>query len=446
MPVELEVINMEDIIIENATVIPVRPAGVVLENHSVLIQDGKISAVASRDTIKENFMLNNVKIIDGKNKLVLPGLINGHTHLPETLLRGICDDEMLEKWLWDNVWVWEGRMTAKEAKAGSLLGCLELIKNGVTGFIDQFYYANEIAEAVVESGIRGLLCPSVFDNNAEAGSIDNCFKRACEVVDQWYGKNERVMWGMGPHAPYTVDKEWLWKIKDFGHDRQLPIHIHMQETQWEVDEAKKNFGKTPFQYLKEIDLLTEPILAAHCVFSSEEDRKIMAEHDIHVLHNPTSNLKLSSGIAPVTDYLDAGINVTVGTDGNGSNNDLDMLSEIQLAALLQKFRTGKPTAMPLDRTLDTATINGAKAMGMGDKLGTLEVGKLADVVIMDCSGVNMNPPHNPLSNLVYSSSSKDIETVIVGGTIVMENRKVLTMDEEKVIQDAIEAMHVLRGD
>ena len=162
MPVLLEVINMEDIIVENATVIPVRPAGAVLKDHSVLMQNGKISAVAPLDTIKENFSLNDVKIINGKKKLVLPGLINGHTHLPETLLRGICDDEMLEKWLWDNVWVWEGRMTAKEAKAGSLLGCLELIKNGVTGFIDQFYYANEIAEAVTapRPGTSGTLLRS----------------------------------------------------------------------------------------------------------------------------------------------------------------------------------------------------------------------------------------------------------------------------------------------
>ena len=437
---------MEDIIIRDANVIPVRPAGVVNKDQSILIREGKIAAMGPYKEIKEKEHLKGARIFKGNNQLVLPGFINAHTHLPETLLRGICDDEMLEKWLWDNVWIWEGRMTAKEARAGAMLGCLELIKNGVTGFIDQFYYANEIAEAVVESGIRGLLCPSVFDNNAEAGSIDNCFKRACEVVDQWYGKNERVMWGMGPHAPYTVDKDWLTKIKDFGHERKLPIHIHMQETQWEVDEAIKNFGKTPFQYLKEIGLLTEPILAAHCVVSTEEDRKIMAGHDIHVLHNPTSNLKLSSGIAPISDYLDQGINVAVGTDGNGSNNDLDMLSEIQIAALLQKGSTGKPTAMPLDRTLDIATINGARAMGMEDQLGTIEIGKKADLMIMDCSGVNMNPQHNLLSNLIYSSSSKDIKTVIVGGRIIMENRKVLTMNEERIISEATEAMHVLRGD
>ena len=437
---------MKDILIKNASVIPVRPAGAVYDNYSILIEDGKITAMGPSEEIAKNHILSDAVVLDGKDKLVLPGLINGHTHLPETLLRGICDDEMLEKWLWDNVWVWEGRMTTKEAKAGAMLGCLELIKNGVTGFIDQFYYANEIAEAVAESGIRALLCPSVFDNNAEAGSIDNCFARACEVVDQWYGKNERVMWGMGPHAPYTVDKEWLWKIKDFGHDRKLPIHIHMQETQWEMDEAVKNFGKTSFGYLNEIGLLSEPILAAHCVVSTEEDRQLMAKHNIHVLHNPTSNLKLSSGIAPVSTYLSEGINVVVGTDGNGSNNDLDMLAEIQLAALLQKYKTGKPTAMPLSRTLDTATINGAKAMGMEDRIGTLEVGKLADVIIMDCSGVNMNPRHNLLSNLIYSSSSKDIETVIVDGKILMRDRKVLTMDEEKVVAEATDAMHVLRGD
>ena len=437
---------MEDILIKNATVIPVRPADAVLKEHSILVREGRIAALGPYEEITGKFSTGDAVVIDGSGKLVLPGFINGHTHLPETLLRGICDDEMLEKWLWENVWVWEGRMTPKEAKAGSMLGCLELIKNGVTGFIDQFYYANEIAEAVAESGIRGLLCPSVFDNNAEAGSIDNCFKRACEVVDQWYGKNERVTWGMGPHAPYTVDKEWLWKIKDFGHDRGLPIHIHMQETQWEVDEAMKSFGKTPFQYLEEIGLLSERILAAHCVVSTPEDRKIMAARDIHVLHNPTSNLKLSSGIAPVNEYLDAGINVSVGTDGNGSNNDLDMLTEIQLAALLQKYSTGKPTAMPLSRTLDTATINGARAMGLDKDIGTLEVGKYADIIIMDCSGPNMNPQHNLLSNLVYSSSSKDIETVLVGGRIIMKDREVLTMDEKKVIEDAADAMHVLRGD
>ncbi len=437
---------MEDILIENATVIPVRPSGKVFKNHSILIENGKIAALGKIEDIKKEHSLTGVRNISGHKKLVMPGMINGHTHLPETLLRGICDDEMLEKWLWDHVWVWEGRMKPKQAKAGSMLGTLELIKNGVTGFIDQFYYTNEIAEAVDESGIRGLICPSVFDNNAEAGSIDNCFKRACEVVDQWYGKEDRIMWGMGPHAPYTVDKDWLLKIKDFVHDRKLPIHIHVQETQWEIDQAQESFGNSPVKYMEEIGLLEEKILAAHCVVTSDEDRDIMKKYDVHVLHNPTSNLKLSSGIAPVQNYLERGINVTVGTDGNGSNNDLDMLTEIHLAALLQKYSTGVPTAMPLDWTLDLATINGAKAMGIDDRVGTLEVGKEADMIIMNVSGVNMNPPHDMLSNLIYSSSSRDIETVMVKGNIIMEEGRVLTMDEEKVIEEGNEAMRVLRGD
>lgn len=432
-----------DIYIKNADVIPVVPRGKMMKDTGILIENGEIIRVD--DSVRVAKDVAGHEVIDAKGHVVLPGLVNAHTHLPEALLRGICDDRPLEQWLWDHVWVMEARMTKKEAAAGARLGCLELIKNGVTGFIDQFYYANELAEAVRDSGIRALLCPSIFNDNAESGSIENCLKRACTVANEWQDKHPRIRMGLGPHAPYTVDKDILLRVKAFADKLSVPIHIHISETRWELEQARANFGMSPVQYLESIGLLEARVLAAHCVHVDDKDIALMKTRNVHVLHNPTSNLKLSSGIAPVTKFLERGMNVAIGTDGNASNNNLDVIEEVRLAALLQKNLTDTPTVMPIEQAIELATLNGAKAMGMEHVSGTIENGKAADLIIVNRTGVHMVPQHNILSNLIYSSNPADIRTLIVDGELVMEERKVLTLDEEKVIEDAERAAAVLKG-
>jgi 5-methylthioadenosine/S-adenosylhomocysteine deaminase len=436
--------NEEDIIIKNAIVIPVVPSGKLMKDAGIIIEAGKIVQIGTSAQVRSESCGH--EIIDANNCVVIPGLINAHTHLPETLLRGICDDQPLERWLWDYVWVMEAKMTKKEALAGARLGCIELIKSGVTAFIDQFYYAHEIATAVVESGIRALLCPSVFDNNPEAGSIENCFNRACVVVKEWQEKHPRVKMGIGPHATYTVDKDMLLRIYEFAVEHQLPLHIHLSETSWELKQIMSKFGvRSPIQHLQKLNILENTrILGAHCVYVDERDLVIMQQHDFHVLHNPTSNLKLAAGIAPITKFIERGINVCIGTDGSASNNNLAILEEVMLAALLQKNLTSNPTAIPIEQALEIATINGAYAMGLSDLIGSIEVGKSADLTIIGLRSPHMNPSTNVLSNLIYASNPSDIRTVIVDGKIIMRERELLTLNETDVIEDANRAVEVLK--
>ncbi|MEM3341720.1 MAG: amidohydrolase family protein, partial [Thermoplasmata archaeon] len=257
---------------------------------------------------------------------------------------------------------------------------------------------------------------------------------------------ERVLAGLGPHAPYTVPKDILQEVSEFALKYDVPLHIHMQETEWEIAKAKKEWGCTPFQYLEKLGVTQARILAAHCVVTDSKDRKIMKKNNVSVLHNPASNLKLASGIAPVKEYLDAGINVSIGTDGSASNNNLVMLEEAALAAMLQKYITNDPRSITREEALEMITINGAKAMGMEKYFGSLEKGKQADLVVISTSAPHMVPLHSPLSNILYASNCSDIDSVMVAGRFVMENRVVKTMKEQEVIRKGIQASKVLAGE
>ncbi len=435
------------ILIKNADLLPVRTKGKragLVKGCAIVIESGEVREI-SNTPFKQN--RSRGEKIDAKGCIVLPGLVNAHTHLPETLERGICDDATLDDWLWNHIWVMEGRMTKKEAYAGALLGCLEMIKCGTTSFIDQFYYASELADAVDLAGVRGLLCPSVFDNCAESKTLERAFVRAKEVITERQGKSDRVTWGIGPHAPYTVNKDMLLRIAEFADERNLPMHIHLHESKWEMDKAMNDFGMSPIQYLDSFGFFGKKrkVLGAHCVFIDEKDMAIMKKSDFSVLHNPRCNLKLANGVAPVSEMMDRGINVALGTDGCASNNNLFMIEDLLIATILQKYKVGDPRAMPIEDAIELATINGARAMGLEDKLGSVEVGKRADIIIVDMKGAHTTPAHNALSNLIYASSSHDVRTTIVDGKVLMQNREVRALDEEKVIEMANEAAQVLLG-
>ncbi len=407
----------------------------LIRNGAVLIENGKIAAVGKEKDVKK--LLSGHDKIDRSNHMAIPSLVNGHTHLPETLLRGICDNQKLMTWLNDFIWPFELNMSINDAYHGAQLGCLELIESGISGFIDQYFYAEAIEKAAKEANIRALLCPSIFDNTPESGSLEETWIHVSNLVkNKNHNTDSLVKYGIGPHAPYSVPEEILLKIYDLASKLSLPIHIHLNETKKEVEEAKQLFGMTPIEYMSHLGLTKEKILAAHCVHTTPKEWKIMKDENITVLHNPQSNLKMTSGIAPVYKYLEQGIDVVIGTDGNASNNDLAMLEELTTTAMLQKYLANDPTVLDNATVLNLGSIQGLKAMGV-ESTG-ISVNSVADLTLLSLEKSHSWPQNDPLSNVIYSSSSSDVNDLIVNGNFVYLNKEHLTLDKWSIIEKCSE--------
>lgn len=403
----------------------------LIRDGAILIENDRIVAVGKEGDIKK--LLSGHDKVDRSNHIAIPSLINGHTHLPETLLRGICDNQKLMIWLNEYIWPFEMKMSADDAYYGAQLGCLELIESGISGFIDQYFYAESIEKAAKEARIRALLCPSVFDNTPESGSLENTWIHVSKLLESKGKQNDGlVRYGIGPHAPYTVPKEYLLKVSDLASKYSLPIHIHLNETKKEVDEAIENFGMSPIEYMNHLGLTKERILAAHCVHTSPKEWQIMMDANITVLHNPQSNLKMTSGIAPVYQYLERGIKVVVGTDGNASNNDLGMLEELATTAMLQKYLANDPSVLDNAIVLTLGSIQGMKAMGV-DSEG-ISINSPADLTLLSLQRSHSWPQNNPQSNVIYSSSSSDVTDLVVDGEFVYQDREHLTLDKWHIIE------------
>lgn len=422
---------MNELYIECKYIISGSKCEKLTKNGAILIEDNKILEVDKASNVKK-FLSGHDKLYR-TNHTAIPSLINAHTHLPETLLRGICDSEKLVNWLYDYIWPFEMKMTKEDAYYGALLGCLELIESGTAGIIDQYFYAESIEQAIKESGIRALLCPSVFDNTPESGSIDNTWKHVSNLVNKrGSSEDNNVKYGIGPHAPYTVPEEYLYKILELSSKFSLPIHIHLSETKQEVDENKEKFGMSPIEYIHDLGLTKEKILGAHCVHTDAKDWEIMKTTDFTVLHNPQSNLKMTSGIAPVYKYFEQGIKVAVGTDGNASNNDLGMIEELSTTAMLQKYLSNDAKVMQNASVLYLGTISGLKTIGI-ESTG-ISKGSVADITLLGLDRSHSWPQNDPLSNVIYSSSSSDVTDLIVNGKIVYLDREHQTLDKEKIIE------------
>jgi len=422
---------MSDLFIDSKFIVSGSTCNKVIKQGGILIENNEIVAVGKVEDVKK--LVSGHDKLERKNHIVIPSLVNSHTHIPETLLRGICDEEKLMVWLNDYIWPFEHRMTPKDAYYGTLLGCLELIESGTSGFIDQYFYAESIEKAAKEAEIRALICPSIFDNTPESGSLENTWRHVSNLLNNKFpNKNGLVNFGIGPHAPYTVPEEYMHKVKDLALKNSLPIHIHLNETKREVEEALDNFGMSPIEYVHKLGLTESKILAAHCVDTSNKDWTIMKETNFTVLHNPQSNLKMVSGVAPIHTYLDLGISVAVGTDGNASNNDLGMLEEISTAAMLQKYKSNNPKVLGNSQTLQMGTVNGMKALGFNSN--GISNNSIADITILSLEMSHSWPQNNVLSNIIYSSSSSDVTDLIVNGKIIYENRKHKTLNKEKIIE------------
>ena len=421
---------MADILIEGGLIVTMDPHRRIIRRGSLAIEGDRIAAIGE---VVEG---RGDVVIDARGKAVLPGLINAHTHLPMTLLRGIADDMPLLEWLETKIWPIERNLKKGDCYRGALLGCLEMIKSGTTCFADQYFFMDEVARAVEESGMRGVLSYGIIE-------MDDPQRRESELrvgekfVREYHGKADgRIQAMFGPHAAYTCSPECLLRVKELARKYGVGIHTHVAESRDEVDRIVRKYGKRPVEHLDAIGFLGPEVLAAHCVWLTSHEISIIRERGVKPVHNPVSNMKIACGIAPVPEMLAAGIPVALGTDGAASNNSLDLLGEMKFAALLNKVGKLDPTVMPAPTVLEMATINGARALGLGDEIGSLEVGKKADVLLIDLKRPHFTPLHNVISHVVYNAVGSDVDTVIVDGKIIMQGREVLTLDEAKVLEDA----------
>lgn len=393
-----------------------------VETSNIHVSDDKISKITRGEVAHDH-------IIDGKGKFATPGLVNTHTHASMTLLRSYSDDKALMDWLQKDIWPVEAKMTRKDIYFGAALAAIEMIRGGTTAFADMYGpNMEEVAKIVDESGLRGSLSQGLIS----FADGDKKLASNVELYKNFHGAaNGRIQIMLGPHAIYTCPPDFLKKVASEASKLGAEIHIHMNETQTEIENCIKTYGKRPFEVVNETGLFEQGTLAAHCVYLSDSEIEIIKSKKIRVAHNPGSNLKLASGIAQIKKLLDAGITVALGTDGASSNNNLDMLEEIRLAALLAKVESMNPLAVPANQALQMATEYGADALGL-QNVGKLEVGSKADIVLWDMSGAEWQPTYNPASLLVYSANSSSADTVIVDGKILMENRELKTLDEEKI--------------
>ena len=410
------------------------------KKQSLLIKDDLIAEIA--DEIDEG---KAGKIIDAEGKILLPGLINTHTHLSMTLFRGLADDLSLDSWLNDHIWPMEANLNGDYCYIGALLGAVELIKSGTTTFSDMYFYMEDVARAVDDAGIRAVLSYGMIDFG-DAERRENEIKENLALFNACNGMADgRIKVFLGPHSPYTASEELLVKVRELADEYNMGIHIHVSETQKEINDSMEERGIRPFEYLEKIGLLGPDVVAAHCVWLSDEEIEIIKKHDVKVSHNPCSNMKLASGVAPVSKLMEKGVCVSIGTDGASSNNNLDLIEELKTASLLQKVSTLDPKVLSSDEAIQMATIRGAEALGLDSQIGSIEVGKKADLILIDTNAANMTPDSSNITlNIVYSANGSNVDTTICNGKILMENKKLTVLDEDEIFAKAKQAIKELK--
>lgn len=402
----------------------------VVPDPDVVIDGGRLAAISTRGGSDPS----GAEVVDLSGRWVLPGFVNAHTHAAMSLLRGYADDLPLERWLEDHIWPVEANLDADHIHAGTLLAATEMLAGGVTTFADMYLYMDGAAEAVQTVGARAVLAPGLLE---ALGPMDETLAAAVDFAERWDGAADgRITVNLGPHSVYTCPPDFLRDIADAARDLDVRLHMHLSETRSEVEGARARHGATPVQLAADAGILDAGCLAAHAVWVDDDDIALLAEAGAGVSHNPRSNMKLASGVAPVTRLRSVGIPVGLGTDGAASTNQLTMLEEMRTASLLQKVTRGDATALPAAEVLRMATSDGARAVGLGDTIGSLTPGKRADVVVLRPDRAGTTPVHDPLSTVVYSAQDQDVERVYCDGVLVVEDGHVVTVDVDQVRRDA----------
>ena len=410
-------------------IVPVCPENIVLENYLLGVNDGRIVLLEEN----KGQSIDAVEVIDLKDHVLMPGLVNAHTHLSMNLLRGLADDLPLMEWLNDYIWPAEGRWVAKDfVHDGSLAAIAELIRGGSTCFNDMYFYPDVTADVAHQVGIRGLVGMTVIDfPTSWAKDSDEYFSK-CLAVHEHVKAMPLVNTSWAPHAPYTVGDDSMQKIANHSQQMSNKVNMHIHETQGEVDEAVAKDGMRPLDRLNKLGLVNERLIAVHMTALTDDEIQLLAKSGSSIVHCPESNMKLASGVAPVEKLRNAGVNVAVGTDGAASNNDLDMFGEMQSAAMLGKI-FGTAEDVPANYVIEMATINGARALGLDKEIGSLEVGKSADMIAVDLSAIETQPVYHVISQLVYAASRNQVSDVWVAGKALMRDKKLQTIDEKELV-------------
>ena len=425
-----------DLIVYGDYVIAMDDAGTVIEKGAIAIDEGIILAIGPAGEISASHSAH--ESLQGDGRIVIPGLINGHSHAAMTLLRGVADDLALMDWLQNYIFPAEVEFVDAEfVRIGTELACWEMIRGGTTTFVDMYYYPDTIAEVVESCGMRALISATVIDQRSpDAESADDSIAKGIGFIERWKDRNSRITPIFGPHANYTLNAEQLAATRAAANELGVGISIHMSESPFELQYSQDTYGMTSVEMFDSIGFFDGLTIAAHMVWPTPDEIPILAERRVGVIHNPTSNMKIASGIAPITEMLAAGVILGLGTDGAASNNDLDMWEEMRLAAFLQKVDRMDPTVLPATTVLRMATSGGAEATGLADVTGSLEIGKRADLIQVAFDDVHHVPTYDVVSHLVYVSDEQDVASVVVDGKVLMKEREMLTIDTARVKREA----------
>jgi len=424
-----------DMLILGGTIVTMDQTRRVIADGGIAISQGRIVAVGPREEIERDYASRQK--VSAAGKVITPGLINGHTHIPMVLFRGLADDLDLQEWLTKYIFPAEAKNVTEEfVRVGARLGLAEMIRGGTTTYCDMYYFEDAIADETAKAGVRGVLGETlidfpVADNKTHAEGMAYVER----FISHWKG-HELIVPAVAPHAPYTVSEPHLKAVRAFSDRTGAPIVTHISETKREVDDSVRDKGASPVAYLDRIGFLNERVIAAHMVWPQGTDIAILKRNGVGVVHNPQSNMKLAAGVAPVPNMLAQGLLIGLGTDGAASNNDLNMWEEMDTVAKLHKVFTGDPKVISAQQAFEFATIRGAQALHLEKEIGSLEKGKRADILVIDRDTLNQIPLYNLYSDLVYATKASDVETVIINGRLVMRNRRLLTLNEAAVKNDA----------
>ncbi len=426
-----------DLIVAGGTVVTMDSAKRVIEDGAVAVRGDEIIAIGKRDEIAARY--DATRTIDAHGRIVMPGLINSHAHAAMSLFRGIADDLSLDDWLRKYIFPAEARNVTPDFVAwGTRLGILEMLRGGITEYADMYYFEDDVARVTKEAGMRGVLGETIIDFPApDNKTLDAAFTYTQKYLDHWKG-DALIVAAVAPHSIYTCSEKTLQDSAALARKNGAPILIHIAEAPFELEQSRAKHGLTPVEYLGKIGLLGPDVLGAHCIWTNAADIATLAHYGVGCSHNPSSNMKTAAGVMPVIEMREAGVAVGLATDGAASNNNQDLFEEMDLAAKLQKISHMDPRALPAQQVVEMATIDGARALHLEKQIGSLEAGKRADLIIVDVSAPHATPMYSVYSEIVFALKATDVRTVVIGGRVVMDERKMLTLNEDEILQKAKE--------
>jgi 5-methylthioadenosine/S-adenosylhomocysteine deaminase len=426
-----------DLLIAGGTVVTMDATKRVIENGAVAVRNDEIIATGPRDELAARYDAS--RTIDAHGRIIMPGLINSHAHAAMSLFRGIADDLSLDDWLHKYIFPAEARNVTPDFVAwGTRLGILEMLRGGVTEYADMYYFEDDVARVTKEAGMRGVLGETIIDFPApDNKTLESAFIYTQKYLDHW--KNDPlIVAAVAPHSIYTCSEKTLQDSAALARKNNAPILIHIAEAPFELEQSRAKHGLTPVAYLGKIGLLGPDVLGAHCIWINAADVSTLAHYGVGCSHNPSSNMKTAAGVMPVIEMREAGVAVGLATDGAASNNNQDLFEEMDLATKLQKISRMDPRALPAEQVVEMATIDGARALHLEKQIGSLEAGKKADLIIVDINAPHATPRYNVYSEIVFALKATDVRTVIIGGRVIMDERKMLTLNEEEILQKAKE--------